>query len=57
MVSIITINYNGFKETCELVNSLRLYEDYPYEIIVVDNNSPNGDGQRLKERFPKLTII
>ena len=53
MVSIITINYNGFKETCELVNSLRLYEDYPYEIIVVDNNSPNGDGQRLKERFPK----
>lgn len=56
-MSIITINYNGFKETCELVNSLRLYEDYPYEIIVVDNNSPNGDGQRLKERFPKLTII
>lgn len=57
MVSIITINYNGFKETCELVDSLRLYEDYPYEIIVVDNNSPNGDGPRLKERFPELTVI
>ena len=57
MVSIITINYNGFKETCELIDSLRLYEDYPYEIIVVDNNSPNGDGRRLKETFPELTII
>lgn len=57
MVSIITINYNGFKETCELIDSLRLYEGYPYEIIVVDNNSPNGDGRRLKETFPELTII
>lgn len=57
MVSIITINYNGFKDTCELIDSLNQYEDYPYEIIVVDNNSPNGDGLRLKKIFPELTIV
>lgn len=57
MVSIITINYNGYKDTCQLIDSLRLYEDYQYEIIVVDNNSPNRDGLRLKETYPDLTII
>lgn len=57
MVSIITVNYNGYKETCELIDSLRLYEDYPYEVIVVDNASPNGDGEQLKKTFPDITII
>lgn len=57
MVSIITINYNGYKETLELIDSLRLYEDYQYEIIVVDNASPNGDGERLKKTFSDIKII
>lgn len=57
MVSIITVNYNGYQDTCELINSLRLYEDYQYEVIVVDNASPNGDGKRLKETFPDITTI
>lgn len=57
MVSIITINYNGYKETCELIDSLRLYENYPYEIIVVDNASPNGDGVLFKKKFSNYTII
>lgn len=42
MVSIITINYNGYKDTCELIDSIRKHETYPYEIIVVDN-SPAKD--------------
>lgn len=57
MVSIITINYNGYKETCELVESLQKFEDFPYEIIVVDNASPNNDAPRLKESLPGVTVI
>ena len=36
MVSIITINYNGWQDTCELIASLKQFETYPYEVIVVD---------------------
>lgn len=57
MVSLITINYNGYKDTCELVNSLRQFEDYPYEIIIVDNASPNGDGPLLKASLSGVTVI
>lgn len=57
MVSIITINYNGFKDTCELINSLRQFEDYPYEIIVVDNASTNNEAKLLREKFPDIIVI
>ena len=38
LVSIITVNYNGLRDTCEMIDSFRSRETYPrYEIIVVDN--------------------
>ena len=48
MVSIITINYNGYKDTCELINSIRKYEIYPYEIIVVDHSPTKEEALRLE---------
>ena len=40
LVSIITVNYNGLRDTCEMIDSFRSRETYPrYEIIVVDNGS------------------
>ena len=49
-ISFITICYNGFKDTCELIESLhKKLKSVSYEIIVVDNASredtriiPNG---------------
>ena len=55
MVSIITVNYNGYKDTLELVESFRQFEDYPHEFIVVDNASPNGDGERLERALGDTT--
>ena len=50
-VSIITINYNGLKDTCDLIESLQRYESYPsYEIIVVDNASCGNDAFELEQR-------
>lgn len=57
MVSIITVNYNGYADTCEFIDSLRRHETYPFEIIIVDNASPRNDGIRLKEEYPELTVI
>lgn len=57
MVSIISVNYNGYKDTCELIESLQKHETYPYEIIIVDNASKNDEGERLKNTYPNITVI
>jgi len=57
MVSIITINYNGWQDTCELIASLKQYETYPYEIIVVDNASRGDDVVQIKRIYPDVTLV
>lgn len=57
MVSIITINYNGYKDTCELIDSLHTYEDYPYEIIVVDNASSNQEADLFRKKYPDIKVV
>lgn len=57
-ISIITINFNGFKDTCELIESLKTtIKSVSYEIIVVDNASKAKEYILLKERFPDITVI
>lgn len=57
MVSIITVNYNGWQHTCELITSLKLYETYPYEVIVVDNGSKNNDAERIIAAHPDIVLV
>ena len=57
MVSIITINYNGWKDTCELIASLNQFEEYPYEIIVVDNASKGDDVKLIKATCPDAIVV
>ena len=56
LLSIITINYNGLKDTCELIESLPL-EDKSIEVIVVDNASAQDEATIIKERFPQVKVI
>ena len=30
LVSLITVNYNGLHDTCEMIDSFRRYETYPH---------------------------
>jgi len=39
LVSIITINYNGYTDTIDFISSLKEHETFPYEVIIVDNAS------------------
>lgn len=57
LVSIITVNYNGFADTCEMIDSFRTHETYPYEIIVVDNGSEAGDADKIGKRYPEVKIV
>ncbi len=55
-VSIITINYNGLKDTCELMESLPL-DDASVEVIVVDNASKEDEASILAQRYPQIKVI
>jgi hypothetical protein len=56
LLSIITINYNGLKDTCELIDTLPL-KDKSIEVIVVDNASAQDEATIIEERYPQVKII
>ena len=55
-LSVITINYNGLKDTCELIESLPA-DDKSLEVIVVDNASTVDEASVIEQRFPQVTVI
>lgn len=55
-LSIITINYNGLKDTCELLETLPL-EDNSLEVIVVDNASTADEASIIEQRYPTVKVV
>ena len=55
-LSIITINYNGLKDTCELMDTLPL-DDTSLEVIVVDNASLHDEASTIAKRYPQVRVI
>ena len=55
-MSVITINYNGLKDTCELMDTLPL-DDASIEVIVVDNASKADEASILEQRYPQIKVI
>lgn len=58
-LSFITVCYNGYKDTCKLIDTLLEYiHNIRYEIIVVDNASTDNSYPMLMERYhPVVKII
>ena len=54
-LSIITINYNGLKDTCELIDTIPFNNDL--EVIVVDNASTQDEASIISERYPQVKVI
>jgi len=57
ILSVIIINYNGRRFMKDCLDSLRFELSIPYEVIVVDNASPDNDVPYIRERFPEVTLI
>lgn len=58
LLSFITICYNGFEDTCELIESLQKHiYSVSYEIIVVDNASYRNEAIRIHQRYPTVITI
>ena len=54
-LSIITINYNGLKDTCELIDSIPFCNDL--EVIMVDNASKEDEASVISSRYPHVKVI
>lgn len=58
LVYIILLNYKGFKDTIECVESLEKINYKNYKIVIVDNNSPDDSYKKLKATLGhKHTLI
>jgi GT2 family glycosyltransferase len=56
LISIITVNFNQAKVTCELLESLHHITYKNIEIIVVDNASKE-DASVIKKQYPEVNLI
>ena len=57
-LSIIFVNWNAVDYLQECITSIRQHTHWEaFEIIVVDNASPEGGLDMLQESFPEITII
>lgn len=57
-VSIIIVNYNTYDLVLQCIESvIKNTKEISYEIIVVDNNSPNREIEKLNEVYPQVKLI
>ncbi len=54
-LSIITVNYNGLKDTCALIESIPFTENM--EVIVVDNASKQDEASFIQKQYPQVKVI
>lgn len=58
LISVIIVNYNTFSITCDCIESIvRLTHKAQYEIILVDNASPNDNPDDFLLKFPSVKLI
>lgn len=55
VLSVITVNYNGYKDTCELIDSIPFSDNM--EVIVVDNASTNDEASSILQKYPQITVL
>lgn len=56
-VTIVTLNWNGKKDTIECLESLKQVTYPNYEILLVDNGSTDGSAEFFREHCPEISII
>ncbi len=57
LISVITLNYNQAKVTCEFLQSLRQVTYPNLEVIVVDNNSAVDPTSDVEKAYPEAVIL
>ncbi len=59
MIPIIIVNWNGYNDTIECIQSTLNTSDVQYHIHLIDNGSDNNEGQLLEKEYlhnPNVTV-
>lgn len=56
-VAIVVLNWNNYEDTADCVRSLLTQEYANYEILVVDNGSTDGSGERIRDEFDSVEVL
>jgi len=56
-ISVVILNYNGFEETRQLLESLLPRIGKNTEVIVVDNGSLNDEASLIEGRFKEIKVV
>ena len=57
-LSVIIVNYNSFALTSDCIRSvIQFTKGLDYEIVLVDNASPECDPSRFLDEFPRIKLI
>ncbi|MDS0300284.1 glycosyltransferase family 2 protein [Halogeometricum sp. S1BR25-6] len=56
-VGIVVLTWENYEDTAECLRSLRSVEYPNYDVIVVDNGSTDGSGERLAAEFDWCTFV
>ena len=57
-VSVIIVNYNTFKITCNCIESVIKYtKDVNYEVVLVDNASTKDNPDDFQTKFPGIKLV
>ena len=56
-ISVITVNYNGLEDTCQMIDSLPQPAGLRIELIVVDNASRSDEATVIAQRYPWVKVI
>jgi len=57
ILSIVVVSYNTKQITLECLRSIREQTTIPYELVVIDNASPDGSAEAIAKEFPDLRLI
>ena len=56
-IAIIILNWNGWRDTIECLNSITKVSYPNYQVILVDNHSIDGSVEKIRHYFPNIDII
>ena len=57
VVTAIVLNWNGESDTAACLDSLLMQQGVALEVLLVDNDSPDGSGERLRGRYPDIHYL
>ena len=56
-VFIIILNWNGYNDTRDCIESTKKINYPNYELLIIDNSSEDGSEEKIRAIYPDLTLI